>query len=76
MGKLFAAADVSSHWFEESVNGEDFAVTGAVTAGIDLAKGFSAVVSGRAGMTPFLEQTFDVMAKLVYNSTYRIREVR
>jgi len=76
MGRLFAAADVSGHLFRESVNGEDFAVTGAVTAGIDLAKGFSAVVSGRAGMTPFLEQTFDVMAKLAYNSTYRTREVR
>ena len=25
---------------------------------------------------PFLEQTYDVMAKLVYNQTYRIREVR
>lgn len=76
LGRLFAAADVSSHFFKESVNGEDLAVTGTVTAGMDLAKGFSAVVSGRAGMTPFLEQTFDVMAKLVYNSTYRIREVR
>jgi hypothetical protein len=27
-------------------------------------------------MTPFLEQTYDVMAKLVYNQSYRIREVR
>ena len=44
--------------------------------GSRLAKGFSAVVAGRAGVTPFLEQTYDVMAKLVYNQTYRIREVR
>jgi hypothetical protein len=76
LGKFFAAADVLSHLFREKVNGEDVAVTGTLTAGVDLARGFSAVVSGRAGMTPFLEQTFDVMAKLVYNSTYRIREVR
>jgi hypothetical protein len=73
LGRLFASADVLTHLFRESVNGEDFAVTGNLSAGLDLAKGFSAVVSGSAGVTPFLEQTFDVMAKLVYNSTYRIR---
>jgi len=76
LGKFFAAADVLSHFFREPVNGEDLAITGTLTAGMNLAKGFSAVVSGRAGMTPFLEQTFDVMAKLAYNSTYRVREVR
>ena len=76
MGKLFAAADVLTHVFRDKVNGEKVAVTGALTGGVDLARNFSAVVSGGAGMTPFLEQTFTVMAKLVYNSTYRIREVR
>lgn len=76
LGRFFAAADVLSHLFREKVNGEDLAVTGTLTAGVNIARGFSAVVSGRAGMTPFLEQTFDVMAKLAYNSTYRVREVR
>jgi hypothetical protein len=76
LGRFFATADVFGHFFRESVNGEDLAVTGTLAAGVDIAKGFSAVVAGRAGMNPFLEQTFDVMAKLVYNSTYRIREVR
>jgi hypothetical protein len=75
-GKYFAAVDVFTHFFREEVNGEPVAVTGALTGGVSLARGFSAVVSGRAGMTPFLEQTFDVMAKLVYNATYRVREVR
>lgn len=76
LGRFFAAADVFTHFFKEQVNGEDLAVTGTLTGGVHLARGFSAVISGRAGMTPFLEQTFDVMAKLAYNSTYRIREVR
>jgi hypothetical protein len=76
LGRIFAAADVIAHLFRESVNGEDFAVTGTVSAGLDLAKGFSAVIAGNAGVTPFMEQTFSVMAKLVYNSTYRSREVR
>lgn len=76
LGRFFATADVLGHVFREEVNGEKTAVTGALTAGAALARGFSAVVSGSAGMTPFLEQTYAVMAKLVYNSTYRIREVR
>jgi hypothetical protein len=76
LGRFFATADVFSHLFRESVNGEDLAVSGTLAAGVDIARGFSAVVSGRAGLNPFLEQTFDVMAKLAYNSTYRIREVR
>jgi len=75
-GRIQGTADVVAHFFRESVNGEDLAVTGTLSAGIDLARGFSAVVAARAGMTPFLEQTFDVMAKLAYNASYRAREVK
>jgi hypothetical protein len=75
-GKLFAAADVVGHAFRRKVNGEDLAITGQLTGGIDLARGLSAVVSGRAGVTPFLEQTYDAMVKLVYNQTYRAKEVK
>ena len=74
--RLFAAADVMTHFFREDVNGESMAVTGNLTAGVTLARGFSAVLSGRAGMTPYLEQAFDVMAKLVYNQSYVAKEVR
>jgi hypothetical protein len=74
--RLFASADVMTHFFREDVNGQSLAVTGTLTAGVNLARGFSAVLSGRAGMTPYLEQSFDVMAKLVYNQTYVAREVR
>ena len=77
LGRLFAAVDLIGHRFREKVNGETTALTGTVSGGIELAKGFSAVISGRAGMTPFLEQSFDVMAKLAYNQTYRtVTEVR
>jgi hypothetical protein len=76
MGRFFGALDLIAHFFREKVNGEDLAVTGALTAGLELAKGFTAVVSGRAGVTPFLEQSVEMMAKLAYNQTYRSREVR
>jgi hypothetical protein len=76
LGRLFATVDLMGHRFREEVNRERLALTGTLSAGVDLAKGFGAVVSGRAGMTPFFEQTYEVMAKLVYNQTYRVREVR
>jgi hypothetical protein len=76
-GRFFGAADVLATFFKHDVNAQSYALTGTLTAGVELARGFSAVISGRAGVTPFLEQTFDIMAKLVYNQTYRSsREVR
>jgi hypothetical protein len=75
-GRAFAAADVLLHVFREDVNGESSAVTGTLSAGYEVLKGLSAVVSGRAGITPFLEETFEVMAKLAYGQTYVKTEVR
>ncbi|HEX9399902.1 MAG TPA: hypothetical protein VF912_07325 [Anaeromyxobacter sp.] len=76
LGRSFAALDVLLHRFREEVNGQRVAVTGTLSLGYELAHGFAAVVSGRAGMNPFMEQTFEVMAKLAYNQTYRRTEVR
>jgi hypothetical protein len=75
-GKAFATADVLAHFFREQVNGFDYAVTGTLSGGYELPLGFAAVVSGRAGVTPYFEQTYDIMAKLVYNQSYTRREVR
>lgn len=75
-GRAFAALDVLFHQFREKVNGQGSAVTGSLSLGYELLRNVSAVVSGQAGVTPFMEQTFEVMAKLVYNQTYRKTEVR
>lgn len=76
LGKAFVAADVVAHTFENEINGQGTALTGTLSAGYKLGAGWSAVLAGRAGMTPFLEQQADLMAKLVYNMTYRVREVK
>jgi hypothetical protein len=75
-GPAFAAVDLLLHEFREKVNNESRAFTGSLSLGYELLHGLSAVVSGQAGVTPFMEQTFEVMAKLVYNQTYRKTEVR
>jgi hypothetical protein len=76
IARLFAAGELLVHVFDEPVNSEDFAATAGATVGYKISKAWSASVSGRAGVTPFQEQQFDVMAKLAYNQTYRVREVR
>jgi hypothetical protein len=75
-GRFFAAADVLLHVFREEVNLEDYSLSGTLSAGFEIARGLSAVLTGRAGVTPFLEQTGEVLAKLVYEQTYRKSEVR
>jgi hypothetical protein len=75
-GRFFGAADVLFHYFLEPINETDYAVMGSLSAGYEIGKGWSAVLSGRAGMDPFFEQQYDGLVKLVYNQTYTVREVR
>ena len=76
LGPAFIAADVLLHVFREQVNGQDYALTGQATIGYNFLGGLAAVISGQAGQTPYLQQSFEVMAKLVYNQTYKKTEVR
>jgi len=76
LGRVFVAGDVLAYVFNEQVNGQDYAANVAATAGYQFARGWTAGVTGRAGVTPFMEQQADVMVKLAYNQTYRVREVR
>jgi len=76
LGKAFVTGDVLGTLFRDDVNGQGESITGTLTAGYQLPLGFTAVLSGSAGMTPYLEQNYDLMAKLAYNQTYRTAEVR
>jgi hypothetical protein len=75
-GKFFVAADLADYMFKQEVNGEKNSLTGSLSAGYQLAKSWSVVLAGHAGVTPFFEQQADAMVKLVYNSVYRVREVK
>jgi hypothetical protein len=76
MGRFFAAGDVLAYVFDQAINAQDYAANLGVTLGYQLGKAWTASLTGRAGVTPFMEQQVDVMAKLAYNQTYRVREVR
>ena len=75
-GPAFIAADLLGHLFREAINAEKQAVTATLTGGYELGAGWSAVLAGRAGVTVFMERQYDLMAKLVYSPTQRVREVR
>ncbi len=72
--------DVQEYLFDQPVNGQgsghknSFLAT--ATLGYALGYGFDALVSGSGGATPYYESRFDVMAKLAYNQSYHVREVR
>ncbi|HSM93660.1 MAG TPA: hypothetical protein VLT47_12310 [Anaeromyxobacteraceae bacterium] len=76
LGALFAAAEVLAWAFDEAINSQDYAANASATLGYKLGKAWTASLTGRAGATPYMEQQVDVMAKLAYNQTYRVREVR
>jgi hypothetical protein len=75
-GRLFVAGDLMNVALKQEVNGQKNSLTGSVSAGYQLARAWSVVVSGRAGVTPYFEQQADAMVKLVYNSVVRVREVK
>jgi hypothetical protein len=76
LGRAFFAGDVVVHSFKQEINGYSLAVTGSISTGYDLGGGWATVLAGHAGVTPFLEQQADLLVKLVYNTTYRTREVK
>jgi hypothetical protein len=76
LGRFFATGDLLAYVFDEPVNEQDYSATFGATAGYKFGDAWTASVSARAAVTPFMEQQVDVMAKLAYNQTYRVREVR
>ncbi len=75
-GRVLGTLDLQEYAFDDSVNGQksSFIATGSI--GYALGHGFTALVSGSGGATPYYDQRFDLMAKLAYNQSYQLREVR
>ena len=83
--------DLMGYFFQRDIlpsGGQGAQIAGQVTGGVSyslvatatlayqFARGWRAAVAGTAGSTPFLESQFNIMAKLVYEQTYAVREER
>jgi hypothetical protein len=67
--------DLDVYKLDKPVNGRDLSLTGAATLGWAFKRGWSAVVAALADSTPLVERRVEVMAKLVWNQTFRVHEV-
>lgn len=76
IGDFFATGELLAYLFEKAINDQDYSASFGATVGWKFAKAWTASVAARAAVTPFMEQQGDVMLKLAYNQTYRVREVR
>ena len=57
-------------------DGVSYSLAATATLAYQFARGWRAALAGTAGSTPFLERQFEIMAKLVYQRTYAVREVK
>jgi hypothetical protein len=76
VGRFTGSIDLQEYAFKHDVNGQKNSFIATATLGRVLGYGFAALISGSGGATPYYEKRFDFMAKLAYNQTYVLREVR
>jgi len=74
--RVLATLDASAFFFEGDVNGHDRSFNGAATVSYDFKPGWRAQVVGIGSVTPFAERRFEAMAKLAYQFSHQIRQVR
>jgi hypothetical protein len=70
---LVATLDLDSYILARPINGRSFSFTSAVTLGWDFAPRWRAVMSAVADTTPLVQRNFELLAKLVFNATWRLR---
>lgn len=73
---IVATGDASSFFFDADVNGHRQSWVGAATLAYDFRPRWRAVVTGVASVTPFVERSVEGMAKLVYQLSTQVRQVK
>jgi hypothetical protein len=73
--RISATLDLQETAFQQPVNGQQNSFVASATAGYPLGRGFTALVAGSGGETPYFKNYFDFLAKVVYNASYHRREV-
>ena len=72
---VVATADAAVYFFDGDVNGERRSYNAAATLAWSFRPRWRAVVTGIGSVTPFAEQRFEGMAKLVYQLSTEVRRV-
>ena len=67
--------DFQGYWFSQPVNGQWSSLIGNATLGSEVLSGLSVVGAISGGETPYYSSYFSGLVKIVYNQTYRSREV-
>jgi len=67
--------DFQGYWYTQPVNGQWNSLIGYATLGYAVGNGLSVVGAVSGGENPFFKNYFSGLVKLVYNQSYRSREV-
>jgi hypothetical protein len=76
LGRFTGTVDLQDYYYGNPVNGQRNSFLGGLTVGYLIGAGWSAVVAGNAGVTPYFSSELSGMLKITYNQTYVSREVR
>jgi hypothetical protein len=74
--KVTGTLDLNGYFYDGAINGEKKSLLATATIAYPLWRGWRATLAGSAGTTPYMESQFDLMAKLVYDQIYAVREVK
>ncbi len=74
--RFTATLDLQDYGFQQRINGERNSFVGTATLAYLVGWGFTALASGSGAVTPYYDGRFEVMAKVAYNQSYHLREVR
>ena len=73
--KVNLSLDLDCYKLEQPINGQTLSLTGAATIGWNFVAHWRFVVAGIADTTPYVSRRFEVIAKLTWDQSFRIRQV-
>jgi hypothetical protein len=74
--RVVATLDASAFFFDADVNGQRQSYVAAATLAYEVRPRWRAQLTGVGSVTPFAERSFEGMAKLIYQMTAQVRQVK
>ena len=74
--QVVGTLDASGFFFDADINGQRQSFVAAATLAYDVRPRWRALATGIGSVTPFAERRFEGMAKLVYQLTTTVRQVK